>query len=83
MFKVIKKDDTDFFFPGLNLCRQGFNKALGPTRGGEGPFRGEAMLCSDSQAPVCSSSRFHGSGVPQLRSIVIRAHLYAALPLIT
>lgn len=74
---------TLFFFPGLNLCRQVFNKALGPTRGGEGPFRGEAMQRCDSQPPVCSGSRFRGAGAPQLRSIVIRAHPHAALPLIT
>lgn len=76
MFKVIKKD-------GLNLCRQVFNKALGPAREGEGPFHGEAMRRGDSQPAVCSGSRFRGAGAPQLRSIVIRAHPHAALPLIT
>lgn len=71
------------FFPGPDLCRQGFNKALGPTRGREGPFHGEAMRRGDSQPAACSGSRFRGAGAPQLRSIVIRAHPHAALPLIT
>lgn len=76
---------THIFFSWSKPLQAGFQQSLAANAGRGGAFSwwSDAVRCGDSQPPVCSGSRFRGAGAPQLRSIVIRAHPHAALPLIT